>query len=298
MELRHLKYFKTVAEELHFGKAATRLNMAQPPLSLQIRQLEEEIGVPLFHRTKRSVELTQEGEVFLEKVYHLFDNLEDAIKTVKMINRGEVGEIVIGFIATASFDLLPTIIKHYRKQYPAVQIVLKQLTSAEQIEALQAGRIQVGIVSEPIAHEGISFQVLKQEPLVIALPKEHPLASETSSADLTKFANDPFVLTSRKANQVYYDGVINCCFQAGFSPQIVQETGEMSTVLSLVSSGIGVSLVPSSIKSLLQNEVVYREVTDLPFTTVNALVWQSDIQSSITQAFVDFVKDSVIPIIR
>lgn len=137
LELRHLRYFKTVAEELHFGKAAARLNMEQPPLSIQIRQLEEEIGVQLFHRTKRSVNLTQEGEVFLDRVYQLFDNLEDSINTIQMINRGEIGKIIIGFIATASFDILPTIIKQYRKEYPAVQVILKQLTSAEQIEALQ-----------------------------------------------------------------------------------------------------------------------------------------------------------------
>jgi DNA-binding transcriptional LysR family regulator len=295
LELRHLRYFKTVAEELHFGKAAARLNMEQPPLSIQIRQLEEEIGVQLFHRTKRSVNLTQEGEVFLDRVYQLFDNLEDSINTIQMINRGEIGKIIIGFIATASFDILPTIIKQYRKEYPAVQVILKQLTSAEQIEALQKGNIHVGIVSEPLENDEFSFQILRQEPLIIALPKEHPLANETSSIDLINFANDSFIMTSRMANQVHYDGLINCCFQAGFSPKIVQETDEVSTVISLVSAGIGVALVASSIKFLLQNEVVYREVKNPPFSTVTALIWKSEIKNSINKAFIEFVKGSYFP---
>ncbi|MCY9669230.1 LysR substrate-binding domain-containing protein [Paenibacillus alginolyticus] len=188
-----MKYFKTVAEELHFSKAAARLNMAQPPLSLQIRQLEEEIGVPLFHRTKRNVELTEEGKVFLEKVHQLFKSLDEAIETVRKVNRGEVGEIIIGFIASAVYDILPTIIKHYRKQHPAIHVVLKQLTSAEQIKALQEGTIQIGILSEPSESDAINFEVIRREPMVIALPKEHPLASETSLIDLIDLANDPFI---------------------------------------------------------------------------------------------------------
>ena len=185
MELRHLKYFKAVAEELHFGKAAARLNMAQPPLSLQIRQLEEEIG-----------------------------------------------EILIGFIASAAYDILPNIMKYYKKQYPAIHVILKQLTSEEQIKALQEGSLHIGIVSEPIACEKITHEVIRCEPMVIAMQKEHPLASESSAIDLINFANDPFVLTGRKSNPRHYDGVINCCYQVGFSPKIVQETEEMSSVLS------------------------------------------------------------------
>ena len=295
MELRHLKYFKTVAEELHFGKAAARLNMQQPPLSIQIRQLEEEIGVQLFHRTKRSVSLTQEGEVFLERIYQLFDNLEDAINTVQMIKRGESGKIIIGFIATAAFDILPNIIKQYRKEYPSVQVILKQLTSAEQIKSLQNGTIHVGIVSEPPENDEFSLQILRQEQLIIALPKEHPLTTEISPIELINFSNDSFIMTSRKANQVHYDGIINCCFQAGFSPKIVQETEEVSTVISLVSAGIGVALVSSSIQLLLQNEVVYRKIKNPSFSTVTALVWKSEIQNSIIQGFIKFVKDSYTP---
>ncbi|MGG3609755.1 LysR substrate-binding domain-containing protein [Priestia megaterium] len=296
MELRHLKYFKTVAEELHFGKAAARLNMAQPPLSLQIRKLEEELGVSLFYRTKRHVELTKEGQVFLEKVYLLFISLDESIETVRMVSRGELGEIIIGFLASSAYDVLPTIIKQYRKQYPSIHVVLKQLTSAEQLKALQEGTIQIGIISEPIEDETLNFEIIRRESMVVALPKEHPLAFKTSSIDLIELANDPFILIGRKSNHYHYDGVINSCYEAGFSPNIVQETAEMSTVISLVSAGIGVAIVPASIQLLLQNEVIYRDISNNKFNTVTALVWESKNQSSIVKAFVELVKESVIPI--
>lgn len=296
MELRHLKYFKAVAEELHFGKAAARLNIAQPPLSLQIRNLEEELGVSLFHRTKRHVELTKEGQVFLEKVYQLFKSLDESIEAVRMVSRGEIGEIVIGYLASAAYDVLPAIIKQYRKQYPSIHVNLKQLTSAEQLKALQEGTIHIGIISEPIENKSLNLEIIRKEPMVAALPKEHPLASKTSSIDLIELANDPFILTGRNSNQSHYDGIINNCYDAGFSPNIIQETKEMSTVISLVSAGIGIAIVPASIQLLLQNEVVYRDIRDNKFNTVTALVWENKNQSPIVNAFVELVKESVIPI--
>ncbi|WP_327797517.1 LysR substrate-binding domain-containing protein [Bacillus smithii] len=297
MELRHLKYFVTVAEELHFGKAAARLNMAQPPLSSQIRQLEEEIGVPLFHRTKRKVELTKEGQVFLEKVYLILKNLEDAIETVRMVNRGEIGEIAIGFISSASYDILPAIIQHYRKKYPNIHIDLQQLTTEEQVKALHEGRIDVGILCHPIENDNVLFEVIRQEPMVIALPKDHPLARETSSINLNDLFNDPFIVTGRKANQRHYDTLIKLCYQAGFSPKVVQETKELSTVLSFVSSGMGVALVPASIQSIFKNKVIYRNIRNHPYTTT-ALAWKSGNLSPTVRAFIELVKKSIIPLMN
>ncbi|MEK4884861.1 LysR substrate-binding domain-containing protein [Bacillus sp. FSL W8-1127] len=297
LELRHLKYFVTVAEELHFGKAAARLNMAQPPLSSQIRQLEEEIGVPLFHRTKRKVELTKEGQVFLEKVYLILKNLEDAIETVRMVNRGEIGEIAIGFISSASYDILPAIIQHYRKKYPNIHIDLLQLTTEEQVKALHEGRIDVGILCHPIENDNVLFEVIRQEPMVIALPKDHPLARETSSINLNDLSNDPFIVTGRKANQRHYDTLIKLCYQAGFSPKVVQETKELSTVLSLVSSGMGVALVPASIQSIFKNKVIYRNIRNHPYTTT-ALAWKSGNLSPTVRAFIELVKKSIIPLMN
>lgn len=296
MELRHLKYFKVVAEELHFGKAANRLNMTQPPLSLQINQLEEEIGVSLFHRTKRSVKLTIEGKAFLDEVEKILENLDEAIETVKMINRGEVGEIIIGFIATVTYNVLPNIIKHYRKEHPGVKVILKQLTSEEQMLALQNGTIHIAVLSDPAENEEMKYQIIWKEPLVVALPKEHVLAEDETPIELSKLANDLFILTGRKANKNHYDAIINCCYRAGFSPTIVQETNEVSTVLALVAAGIGVALVPSSIQLLLKNEVVYRNITDTEFNSVTALAWNKKNQTPIVDTFIDFVLHSVYPV--
>jgi DNA-binding transcriptional LysR family regulator len=298
LELRHLKYFMTVAEELHFGKAATRLNMAQPPLSQQIRQLEEELGVSLFHRTKRSVELTEEGKVFLESVYQIFNNLEEAIEKVRKVNRGEIGEIVIGFIASAAYDILPSMMKYYREQYPAIKVVLKQLSSQEQINSLLEGTIQIGIISEPTESESINYEIIRQEPMVLALPKEHPLAADTSPINLVDIAYESFILTSRDANPRHYDGVINSCYQAGFSPNIVQETKEMSSVISLVSSGIGIAIVPTSIQLLLKNAIVYRDIKNIKFRTTTALAWESGNISPIVNAFIELTKKTVIPLFK
>ena len=298
LELRHLKYFITVAEELHFGKAAARLNIAQPPLSQQIRQLEEEIGVPLFQRSKRKVELTKEGEVFLEKAYQILKNVEEAVETVKMVNRGEAGQIVIGFIASAAYDLLPVILEHYRKQYPNIHIDLQQLTTREQLKALQKGLIDIGILCHPfnIQNDSIQVEVIRQERMVLALPKDHPLAAKTSLIQLEDLANDPFILTGRKANQTHYDAVMNCCYHAGFHPKVVQETQELPTVLSLVSSGMGVAIVPASIQRVLNNNVVYRDIQNNPITTTTAFAWKSGNLSPTVHAFLDFMKKSVIPL--
>ncbi|PTI77795.1 LysR family transcriptional regulator [Staphylococcus succinus] len=298
MELRHLKYFKTVAEELHFGKAAKRLNMAQPPLSLQIRQLEEALGVPLFRRTKRSVTLTQEGHVFLEKVYQLFENLNESIETVRLVNRGKIGEIVIGFLASAAYDVLPSIIKSYRYHYPSIHVTLKQLTTAEQLKALQDETIDIGIISEPIESTLFNYEIIRQEPMVVALPSDHSLTRVQRPIMLSDLACESFILTGREENQLHYDKVINSCGAAGFSPHILQETKEMSTLISLVSAGIGIAIVPSSIQSLLQNEVVYREISDSNIKTVTALVWDSKNDSPTVNAFVELVKSSVIPMFQ
>ncbi|BBU40765.1 LysR family transcriptional regulator [Aeribacillus sp. FSL K6-1121] len=297
MELRHLKYFLTVAEDLHFGKAAARLNMAQPPLSLQIRQLEEEIGVPLFHRTKRKVELTKEGQLFLEKVNQIFKDLEEAVESVKRVNRGEVGKIAIGFISSSAYDILPTIIEHYRKAYPNIHIDLQQLTTREQLKALHEGAIDIGILCQPanIKNDGIHFEVIRQERMMIALPEDHRLASGTSPIHLEELAGDSFILTGRKANQSHYDTVINSCYQAGFHPKVVQETQELPTVLSLVSSGMGVAIVPSSIQHVLKNKVVYRDIYNNPITTSTAFAWKSGNLSPTVHAFLNLMRKSVIP---
>jgi DNA-binding transcriptional LysR family regulator len=179
MELRHLHYFIAVAEELHFSRAAERLCISQPPLSQQIRDLEEELGVKLFERTKRHVHLTEAGKVFLDRSYLLLAQLEQAIAATQRIGRGEVGQLAIGFVDSAMYTSLPEMLKGFREQFPAVELRLQEMTTAQQIQALYDKQIDVGIVRSAISEPSLSVECLLPESLVLALPENHPLSAQT-----------------------------------------------------------------------------------------------------------------------
>ena len=223
MELRHLKYFIAVAEELHFGRAAQRLQMAQPPLSHQIKQLENELDVLLFSRTKQRVELTKAGEVFLKRTYEILNRVHLACEEAKSIDRGESGQLVLAFTGSIAFELLPLLLRRFQEQYPNINIVLRQLSSTEQIEALHDNSIHVGLLILPIESESFHVEMLREEPFIVALPKTHRLATETEPIDVSILANEQFIMTPRKAGESYYDAIISLCQHAGFSPKKTQE---------------------------------------------------------------------------
>src|SRR5579875_998382 len=177
MELRHLRYFVAVAEELHFGRAAARLMIVQPSLSQQIRQLEDELGFPLLRRTKRSVELTDAGRVFLAEARDVLARVQSAKYAAQRANRGEVGRLVVGYISSSAFDLLPVLLRAYRERFPDVEVTLRELNTQEQVRALEEGHIHVGLLRLPISTPLINIEVVRREPIVCALPEEHPLAS-------------------------------------------------------------------------------------------------------------------------
>ncbi len=179
MELRHLRYFVAVAEELHFGRAAQRLQMAQPPLSQQIRQLEQELGVELLYRTKRTVRLTEAGLAFLHQARQILVQSEQAIEVAQRASRGEVGRLAIGFVGSATYSLLPTAVRSFRHQFPDVRLMLHEMTTSEQIEALHDDRIQVGFIRPPISDDKLSVETVLQESFVAVLPEAHPLATQT-----------------------------------------------------------------------------------------------------------------------
>ena len=296
MELRHLRYFKAVAEELHFGRAAIRLQMAQPPLSQQIQKLEAELGVLLFRRTKRHVELTSEGAAFLERTHLILKEADEAVTLMQRMKRGEIGQITIGFLASATYDVLPTILKNYKKKFPSIQITLKQLTSSEQMQALRENEIDFAIVSDYNPCNEFSHLVIRSEPLVLALPDTHKYAG-TTPRTLSKFQDESFILTERMANPSYYDGVINSCLHARFNPRIVQETKEMTTTIALVSAGIGVSLVPASIQTLLSNAICYLPLINNDFETVTSLVFKpKQGMSHLMHDFIHLMETSIIPL--
>ncbi|MBV9229224.1 MAG: LysR family transcriptional regulator, partial [Chloroflexi bacterium] len=193
MELRHLHYFIAVAEELHFGKAAERLQMAQPPLSQQIRQLEDELGVQLFYRTKRHVQLTEAGHVFLQEARQTLIQAEQAIVAARRAGRGELGRLAIGFVGSATSDILPTLIRGFQERYPEVELLLRELTTAQQVRALQDGRIHVGILRPPVHDDTLRIETLFKEPLIVALPERHPLSSQVQ-LPIEALAREHFIL--------------------------------------------------------------------------------------------------------
>jgi DNA-binding transcriptional LysR family regulator len=259
MELRHLRYFRMVAAELHFGRAAEKLHIAQPPLSKQIQQLEAELGFELFARTKRSVALTPAGQAFLIEVDQIFQKLDRAIDIGKQTNRGELGQISIGFVGSATYNILPIMLQRFRDRYPHVKIELHELTTDRQLIWLREGRIDLGLIRPPMIDPNFASQIIFQESLVVALPIDHHLA-KLDSIELSALAAEPFILFPRQLAPGLYDPIIAICQAAGFSPQVVQECIQMQTIVSLVSANMGVSILPTSIQEAQRQGVIYKPI--------------------------------------
>jgi DNA-binding transcriptional LysR family regulator len=289
MELRHLRYFVAVAEELHFGRAAQRLQMAQQPLSRQIQELEAEIGVPLFHRTTRQVHLTEAGKLFLERSYRLLAQLEQAIEATQQIGRGEVGRLAIGFVGSATYTVLPEILKVFREQFAAVELRLHELTTTQQIQALYDKQIDVGIVRSAIIEPGLSVECILQESLVLALPETHPLCAQTKVSLLT-LADEWFILFPAKMGPVFYEQIIDLCQQAGFRPKVAQEAVQMQTIVGLVAAGLGIAFVPSSLQNFPRSGVIYRPLQEQTPKTGLYLSWRQHDSSPVISAFLSLAR--------
>lgn len=289
MELRHLRYFVTLAEELHFGRAAERLHIAQPPLSQQIRQLETELGFQLFHRTKRTVQLTQSGQVFLAQVQGIFRQLEQAIQVGRQTSRGEMGQLVIGFVSSAAYNVLPNILRTFRTRVPGVSLELHELTTNEQSQWLREGRIDVGFLRPPVEEDLFNFEIIFEEALVVALPEAHGLANQ-SSVSLRSLSNDPFILFPRTLAPGLYDQIITLCQQADFSPIVAQEAIQMQTIVSLVAAEMGVAIVPESLQHLQRTGVVYKPIQQSTTLVAIAMIWRQNDTSPTVQRFLEVAR--------
>jgi DNA-binding transcriptional LysR family regulator len=261
MELRHLKYFVAVAEELHYGRAARRLNLSQPPLSQQIKQLEDEIGVRLLSRTRRRVELTPAGLVFLEEARRILAASEEAVRRTIRADRGETGRLAVGFIGSANYSVLPQVIREYRRRYPDVEVSLTEMNTSHQLEALREGRIHVGFMRPPggIEDDGFSVEPVYREPLVAAMPRNHPLGRE-AELPLRLLAKEPFIMIPRQRGPGFFDFIIALCQQEGFSPHVVLEASQFHTVVGLVAAGIGIAVLPASMQRSRMEGVAFRTI--------------------------------------
>lgn len=284
MELRHLRYFVAVAEELHFGRAAARLHVAQPPLSRQIQLLERELGISLFIRRNRRIELTTAGQVFLEGAHQTLASADIAVRDAQRAARGEIGRLALGFVGSATYSVLPALLRSFRMRYPTVELDLQTMTTQQQVTAFQKRSIQIGILRPPVGERMLALQTVAYEPLVVVLPESHPLAHSEHVA-LAALAGEPLILYPRADGPGVRDAIVGQCLQAGFTPRIVQEAAEMTTIAGLVAGGIGIALVLASTEHLHSWGVAYRPVDgDIPSWEL-ALAWRQDDTSAIVRAF-------------
>ncbi|HTE84856.1 MAG TPA: LysR substrate-binding domain-containing protein [Dehalococcoidia bacterium] len=286
MELRHLRYFVAVGEELHFARAAVRLKLAQPPLSKQIRQLEQELGVRLLERTTRSVSLTSAGKVFLDEARRVLAQAERARSMAMQAQLGAVGELQIGFVTSVGYELLPDMLRAYRARFPRVQIRPYHMTVGEQIKALEERRLHIGVVRRPFESEMLAFEVIRQEPVLLSLPEGHPLAQH-EVVEMRELAGESFIAATADQRTSADEALDRVFHETGFRSRVVQEAPDILTILGLVAAGIGVSLVPAAASRLRTSGVVYRPLAgDVPLH-VTALAWRRDEGSAAVAGFLE-----------
>jgi DNA-binding transcriptional LysR family regulator len=259
IELRHLRYFLKVAETLHFSKAAERLGMSQPPLSQQIKRLEQLVGHRLLDRTTRGVKLTLAGQLLAERARGTLEKVHDDLAQVRRLGRGEEGTLTVGFSGSVMFTRLPAVIEGYRRRYPKVELRLRELVTSAQIVALLDGTLDLAFLRDGDQTEGIRMSPWLEERYVAVLPERHPLARKRSLrvADLR---DEPFLFFARRMGPLAFDRTIACCQRSGFHPHIVQEAPQWPTLVSLVAAGLGVSLAPACVANVVIPGAVYREV--------------------------------------
>ncbi|BAZ02207.1 transcriptional regulator LysR family protein [Tolypothrix tenuis PCC 7101] len=293
MELRHLRYFIAVAEELHFSKAAERLHIAQPPLSQQIQQLEAELGVELFQRkTKRQVQLTEAGKVFLQEAYGLLLQLETAIVLTQRIGRGQTGQLRIGFTSLVIYELLPSILRQFREQFPQVELVLRELTTSQQEQALRDSLIHVGFAHPPLEDDTLSYQSIHQQTLVVALPSNHSLA-QTEHIQVQELEDEPLIMFPRYLAPGLYDLIMSLFRQRNIKPQITQEAVQMQTIIGLVSAGMGVAITPSVLQNLQRSGVTYRPLLEAAPVIETAVIWQENSLTPLVENFLKFTQQFI-----
>jgi DNA-binding transcriptional LysR family regulator len=285
-ELGQLRCFVAVAEELHFGRAAARLHMTQPPLSRQIQLLEHLLDVTLLERSSRSVRLTPAGSTFLPEARRLLRLAEGAALAVKRVAHGEAGAVGVGFAAGSSYSFLPRLVSLAKAEMPDIDLVRKEMTTAEQMEALAAGRIDLGLVRLPIDRRGREVACVNREPLLLAAPCDHPLAMRAAEPGLADLDRQPFIMYSPLEGRYFYELVVGLLRAADVAPSYVQYTSQIHTMLALVSAGIGVAVVPEAVEDLHAKGVVLRPLRPSPDTRAELhAVWRRDNESPTFRRF-------------
>lgn len=297
MELRHLRYFVAVAEELNFRRAAERLSMAQPPLSQQIHDLEQELGVQLFNRSNRAIQLTVAGRVFLTDTYQILAQSDMAIHRAQRANKGELGQLTLGYTSLIHNPLFPAVLRLHHERYPEVELILRDLVTIEQMQQLNTNTLDVSFATHAsfaitsLEQETLSQEVVLREPMVALLPSNHRLAKQ-AAISLAALANESWIWFARPFDPTTYDYMMRLFEQVGFRPNVTQEINQQQIILSLVIAGFGISLAPRSITSIAKGvDVAFVDVVDpTPIVEFN-IVWRRTDASPVLQTFLAIVRE-------
>lgn len=284
MELRHLRYFLKLADELHYGRAASKLYIVQPALSKQIQELEKELGVRLLERSKRKVNLTPAGIYFRDEARRILEQVEEIRNHLPMIERGEQGEIRLAYVGSCIHTFLPEILVALNQHYPAVQTYLSEMTTASQLEALQKGLLDVAFVRNPPFHERWESRLMYRETFSLVLPVDHPI-DEKNYNGLQEFAQEKFILTTRQDGAAYHNQQLSICEDAGFFPNIVHETVHGHTVLQLIEKKLGISFLPSSFQKVTTAAVKFIELKDIVQRAEITALWERENPNPVLKIF-------------
>ncbi|WP_327665447.1 LysR substrate-binding domain-containing protein [Streptomyces sp. NBC_00498] len=289
MELRHLRYFAAVAETRHFGKAAQALHMAQPPLSQAIRRLETELGVELFTRTTRQVSLTGAGEVFRTDVERILTSVDEAVARVGRFATGVEGVLRVGLTGSASYRQLPSLARLVKQEMPHVRMEVhtEMLTPAQELGLIER-RLDVGVLRPPIRQEGIAHRLIADEPLIAAVPEGHRLA-DGQDIRVEQLRHEDFIMYGATLGSVVNDAVVRSCLASGFYPHRAYEVTETSAALALVAAGLGVAVLPASIRSAPREGVVCRAIEDA-LTVPLALAWRREDETPLIRQLLDVLE--------
>jgi len=289
MELRHLRYFVAVAEELHFGRAAKKLHIAQPPLSQQIKRLEADLGVQLFSRTKRSVQLTDARRTFLQGARLTLRDAEHAVRAARRAHLGEIGHLRLGFVDSAIYTYLPGLLSEFRARYPDVDVELVELPSRAQPQALIDDRVDVSLMREPIPDTLDSFSIAREE-VVVLVPSTHALAGR-DEISLSDLVDEPLILFDRPNDPRTYDRLLPVLHDAGINIVVRQEANELRTIVALVSSGFGIGFGPESLRYWNTPGLSLCRLRPAPVIVDTMVAWRRDDRSEVLRVFLETARD-------
>lgn len=292
MELRHLKYFLAVAEELHFRKAAEKLYISQPGLSRQVKQLEELLGTPLLLRDKKKVSLTRAGEYLKGEVEFILNHLEVTKKQLRLIGEGQFGEVRMGFLGSAMQSVIPGLLVRLKEQYPQIKTSLEELSNSAQVNALLKDRLDIGFVRLARVPDALDIRPVFEDTFSLVLPSGHPMRQEEFKG-LGQFKEENFILFAQDYSPLYFDTVMSICEDEGFSPKVSHKSVHAHTIFRLVENYLGIAIVPSSLQKGFDMDVKFIPLQDIPQRAVLSVVWKKDHRNKALEHCISLLLDGI-----